>query len=83
VNRKDRRLWIGIAVLIVLVIFLFPKECGTWTAVPDVTIIKCNCLGYSYESSSYSGDGKYMCIGICLKDRCKTESYSVDVFPDW
>ncbi|MCK5018835.1 MAG: hypothetical protein KAS32_17365 [Candidatus Peribacteraceae bacterium] len=67
----ERKLLITlIAVLVVLVIILFPRECGTWgTLARGAEYKECNCIGLKLRSFTIGG-GPVTCYGIPTSDYC-------------
>ena len=73
-NWKDKRLWIGIIVL-VLVVFFYPKYCGNWTTTAPNTgsnYHDCTCLGIRIGEGSLgpAGGSDVYCLGIIISRSC-------------
>ncbi len=60
-----------IVILVALVTFFFPRDCGNWgTAVhPDAKYKDCTCIGIKY-SSPLIGGGYITCFGIPTSYSC-------------
>lgn len=63
-----------IAILIILVIFFYPKSCGFWGTEANGVNKDCNCLGFKTGSlsffSSKTDRDVYWCYGVCTTE-CK------------
>lgn len=69
--KKVSRKWIWIIIIIALVIFFFPKECGNWgTAIhPDAKYKDCTCVGIKY-SPPLVGGAYITCFGVPASYSC-------------
>ena len=61
--------WITITIIIILVLFFYPRPCGNVSSVGDTV---CDCIGIKTpELSPALGATHYYCLGICLENTCK------------
>lgn len=79
---KNWWFWVTV-VLVVLIIFLFPKSCGGSGGLGgEATRISCDCIGIKVDSlfNRFSFDASTkVCYGICLKNTC--ERTIIPMFP--
>ena len=70
-ERKYLIIILAIVVLVALVAFFFPNECGNWgTAVhPDAKYKDCTCIGIKH-SPPLVGGGHITCFGIPTSYSC-------------
>jgi hypothetical protein len=81
-GRLLKKRWYKIILIIILILFFYPKECGNWGTSIEATYTKCSCLGIGSEQSLLSffwgytlGGGKNYCYGVCLKNTCECYRY--------
>jgi hypothetical protein len=60
---------IFLILLILLLAFLFPKSCGTWSTGAGIETKECSCLGLKTQQP-IKGGGEYKCIGIPTSEKC-------------
>ncbi len=61
---------VGVLIVVVLIIFFYPKTCGSRSSWGPITGIKCECIGVAYTPPHYYDGGPNLCYGICLKNTC-------------
>ncbi len=69
----DSRLGI-LALIVIILIFLYPKECGDTGTAIDTVYKDCNCLGLKLGSGMV-GYEEFSCYGACLECSC----YKVEI----
>ena len=69
-EKSLRKHWLKIVLIIVFVLFLYPKKCGNWGTSIEATYTQCSCLGIKFDEP-LPGGGRTFCIGICLKNTCR------------
>ena len=57
-------------VVVLLVVFFYPKECGNWGTSMTATYDECGCIGLKTSGFAPPGGGPYYCFGFCHNCRC-------------
>lgn len=72
---KKKYYWIiGIVILVILILFFYPKDCGNWGTSLEAKTFSCGCFGYKFNEPLVGG-GRTFCSGICLENACKCMQY--------
>lgn len=68
---NKKQIFVLILIILVVSIFLFPKQCDKWTTAPHSDIInkQCTCIGYKYSTQT-EGTGGSGCFGIPFSYSC-------------
>ena len=83
-KKKNRSLVIIILIVIGVIIFFWPKECGSWSTGLTHTNQYCDCIGIITRwPQTFGGAGNFYCWGICNKAACKCmeETYNTQTHP--
>lgn len=68
-KKVSRKYWIVFSIIILLILFFYPKECGNWGTSLETTYNGCSCFGLKI-TEPVAGGAPYYCLGICFNCRC-------------
>ncbi len=84
-NKKTWVIILIIVVIIALIIFLYPKKCGSWSTAPYTINKECSCFGIKsyckFGIMCSTGAGGYWCHGICNQNICECREFNISRDP--